>query len=190
MIKKKILVIVVALLLVAVIGATAAFMFLNAAADNTFQAGVVSCTVHEKLDGGNFTEGEQYGNQKHSIQVENTGNVSAYIRIKVVSYWVDEDGAVVGMPSEQPELTLRSGWLQGEEGTYYYSKAVEPSAFTGILCSQIQLKTKTDANGKTIYQAVDLLAEGIQAQPAQAVEEAWKVTVYKDEIFPEFSSKK
>lgn len=182
MTKKKILVLVAVLLLVAGIGTTAAFMFRKTAVNNTFQAGVVSCTVHEMLDGGNFTEGEQHGNQKHSIQVENTGNVSAYIRIKVVSYWVDEEGMAVGMPSEQPQLTLRSDWFQGEEGTYYYSKVVEPSGFTGTLCSQIQLKTKTDANGKTIYQAVDLLAEGIQAQPTQAVEESWNVTVDQGEI--------
>lgn len=34
--------------------------------------------------------------------------------------------------------------------------------------------------GETVYQAVDVIAEAIQAKPASAAGEAWKVTVSSD----------
>lgn len=181
--KSKILLLVNAsVLAVAAIGITVAFMFKQTEVNNTFKLGRVSCTVHEKLDGGEFTEGTHEGNQKHSIKVENTGNIKAYIRVKVVSYWTDEEGNVVGLPSEMPDIDLKSGWLEGEPYIYYYSTALEPSAFTDILCSPINLKTNVDADGNTVYQAVDIFAEAVQAQPADAAAEAWGVTVDENGI--------
>lgn len=134
-------------------------------------------TPTQMLDGKEITEGINYGNQKHSIKVENTGDIKSYIRVKIVSYWVNADGIVVGLPSANVNIEPKSGWIKGDNDIYYYTSAIEPSAFTGILSSPIDLKVSLDANGNTVYQAIDILSEAIQAEPTLAAEEAWGITI-------------
>lgn len=181
---KMALAIVAAAAAVVASAVTVAFMFHKTAVNNRLQLGEVSCTVHEMLDGGEFSEGVHEGNQKHSIRVENTGDVSAYIRVRLVSYWVDADGTAVGLPAPTPTLRLLNGWMQGADGAYYYPAAVEPGGFTGTLSSPLDLQTSVDANGNSVYQAVDLLAEAVQAEPTAAVAEAWGATVEQGRLQP------
>lgn len=168
-------------LALAAVGITAAFMFREAAVKNRFQPAEVSCTVHEKLDGGEFTGGMHTGHQKHGIKIENTGNVDAYLRVRLVSYWVDADGNPVGLPSVAPALVLRDGWFLGSDGAYYFREAVAPGELTGILCAPIDLETSVDADGNTVYQALDVLGEAVQALPTTAVTTAWPVSVSADQ---------
>ena len=65
-------------------------------------------------------------------------------------------------------------------GAYYYALPVDPGKLTVGLCEPIILHTTKDENGETVYQAVDVIAEAIQAKPASAAGEAWKVTVSSD----------
>ncbi len=180
--KKKILLTAAIVAAVAAIGVSVAFMFRQAAVKNVFSAGVVDCKVHENLDGGTFSEGTHYGLEKHSIKVENTGNVKAYIRVRVVSYWVDADDNVVGIPSKMPDIQLKSGWFEGESNTYYYESAVDPSDFTSVMCSPIALETATDADNNTVYQSVDIQAEAIQSSPAEKVAAVWGVSVSGEKL--------
>lgn len=175
--KKGLLLAAAVFLAVSTVGVTSAFMFRETSIRSVFWPAAVSCKVHEKLDGGEFTDGIHEGNQKHSIRVENTGKVKAYIRLRAVSYWVDADGTVSGLASEMPELDLKSGWIKGTDHTYYYRTALEPGEVTGILCAPINLKTKVDVSGPMVYQSVDLMAEVIQAEPADAAVDAWGVTL-------------
>lgn len=164
-----------ALCAAAAVGVTLSFMFKKAEKTNTFVPAEVTCKVEESLLSG----------VKSDVCVENTGNVAAYLRIRLVSYYVYDNGSIAGRVSSQyPTLTLRNGWIAGADHTYYYSTPVEPGAETGILCAPITLDTVELADGKTVYQVLEVFAEAIQAEPVRAVQEAWNVTVSGTEITP------
>lgn len=167
-----------AIAVAAAIGVTVAFMFRRTDTSNTFAAAQVSCAIHEELDGAAVSAASAIGREKSNIRAENTGNVAEYLRVRVVSYFVDESGAVSGaVPSSYPALTLLDGWLAGKDHTYYYTGTVEPGESTPILCAPFTLSQKTTPDGDTVYQVVEVFAEAIQAKPDDAVREAWQVTV-------------
>ena len=157
-----------ALCAAAAVGVTLSFMFKKAEKTNTFVPAEVTCEVEESLFSG----------VKSDVCVKNTGNVAAYLRIRLVSYYVYNDNSIAGrVPSQYPTLTLQNGWIAGADHTYYYPTPVEPGAKTGILCDPITLGTVKLADGKTVYQVLEVFAEAIQAEPVGAVQEAWNVTV-------------
>lgn len=172
------------LCVITAVGGTVAFMFKKAQKKNTFQVAQVNCEVHEKMDG---TERENTGNfkgkTKSDICVKNTGNIDEFIRIRLVSYYVDNSGNIVGRASsDYPELTLKGGWIAGKDHTYYYKEPVKANASTTILCEPITLGTKTLVDGTEVKQVIEVFAEAIQANPDIAATEAWGVTVTDGKI--------
>lgn len=164
-----------ALCAAAAVGMTLSFMFKKAEKTNTFVPAEVTCKVEESLLSG----------VKRNVCVENTGNVAAYLRIRLVSYYVYANDSIAGSVSSQyPMLTLRNGWIAGTDHTYYYPTPVEPGAKTGILCDPITLDTVELADGTPVYQVLEVFAEAIQAEPVRAVQEAWNVTVSDTRITP------
>ena len=162
-----------ALCAAAAVGVTLSFMFKKAEKTNTFVPAEVTCKVEESLFSG----------VKRNVCVENTGNVAAYLRIRLVSYYVYANGSIAGrVPSQYPMLTLQNGWIAGADHTYYYPTPVEPGEKTEILCDPITLDTVELADGTTVYQVLEVFAEAIQAEPVRAVQEAWNVTVSGTEI--------
>lgn len=162
-----------ALCAAAAVGVTLSFMFKKAEKTNTFVPAKVTCEVEESLLSG----------VKSDVCVKNTGNAAAYLRIRLVSYYVYNDNSIAGrVPSQYPTLTLQNGWIAGADHTYYYPTPVEPDAKTGILCDPITLGTVKLADGTTVYQVLEVFAEAIQAEPVGAVQEAWKVTVSDTKI--------
>ena len=132
--------------------------------DNEFVPANVSCKVVEAFDGV----------EKTSIQVQNTGNIDAYLRVRLVSYWVDADGNIVAKPSSLPEINMATGWIKGANNTYYYTKPVSPAAQTGSLLSSPIILEK-DENG--YMQVIEVFSEAIQSRPNNAVINSWKVSM-------------
>lgn len=164
-----------ALCAAAAVGVTLSFMFKKAEKTNTFVPAAVTCEVEESLFSG----------VKSNVCVKNTGNAAAYLRIRLVSYYVYNDNSIAGrVPSQYPTLTLQNGWIAGADHTYYYPTPVEPGEKTEILCDPITLGTVELADGKTVYQVLEVFAEAIQAEPVRAVQEAWNVTVSGTKITP------
>lgn len=121
---KKWVIAAAALVTVAAVGVTLAFMFKKANVKNTFVPAEVSCTAYEKLDGEDITEATAKGGEKSDIRVENTGKVNEYLRVRLVSYFADAEGNVTGAePSVYPDITLNDGWIAGSNHTYYYTGA-------------------------------------------------------------------
>ncbi len=150
------------------IGVTLAFMFRRAEQSSSLEAAAVSCELSEEFNDP----------VKSNIRVRNTGNIPAFIRIRVVSYWVKEDGSIVGHPAEYPTLDLLNDWWKsGSDEVYYYPTPVAPGHQTEVLCQPFELSTTTDEHGVTLYLVVTLLAEAIQASPDSAAESAWGITV-------------
>lgn len=162
-----------ALCAAAAVGVTLSFMFKKAEKTTTFVPAKVTCKVEESLFSG----------VKRDVCVKNTGNAAAYLRIRLVSYYVDNDNSIAGRVSSQyPALTLQNGWIAGADHTYYYPTPVEPGAKTKFLCDPITLGTVKLADGTPVYQVLEVFAEAIQAEPVGAVQEAWNVTVSGTEI--------
>lgn len=161
------------------VGGTVAFMFKKAQKKNTFQVAQVKCEVHEKMDGAEHADaGDPKGTIKSDIYVKNTGNIDEFIRIRLVSYYVDDSGNIVGRASsDYPALTLKSGWIAGANHTYYYKESVKAETSTKILCEPITLGKKTLVDGTEVKQVIEVFAEAIQANPDKAVTEIWGVTV-------------
>lgn len=155
--KASALTIAIILILVMAIGGTVAFLVTHTdQIVNTFQPTDVSCEINEKFNDDNTV--------KTSAVVENTGKIPAYIRVAVVANTVDADGSITGAADVSNKLA-GSGWTKVGD-YYYYNGVVKPNETTGNLLAE-----GIDLNGIQ----VTILASAIQAEPTNAVAEAWDV---------------
>lgn len=164
---------VVAIVILTVLtGGVVAYMFRTTAdKQNQFTPAEVSCEVKEVFDSDKA--------EKSSIRVQNTGNIDAYLRLRLVSYWVkvEADGSetIASKVSEMPEITPADGWIAGADSTYYYALPIAPGAMTPEF---LETGTKIVLRREDEYrQVVDVFAEAIQSVPEKAVEESWGVTI-------------
>ena len=159
------------LLLALAIGGTVAWLTANTGnVANTFTPSHVTCEVNESFD----------GETKSNVNVTNTGDTEAYIRVKLVTYRVNEQNQHIGGTAEIPEFTPGTGWVE-HDGYYYYTSPVAAGKAPEnplIGESGIALIKYTDADGGR--QAIEVMAEAIQSQPKDAVESSWNVTVGQD----------
>lgn len=164
-----------ALLLTMAVGGTMAW--LNAKdtpITNTFQPSKVSCEVTESYD--------KEKNVKSDVNVKNTGDTSAYIRVKLVTYRTNNDGLHIGGTAEVPNFTPGENWVLHTDGYYYYTLPVEAGGSPAAnLTDSLKLKTGyDDVDGG--HQALDVMAEAIQSEPAKAVSEAWRVVITEGNV--------
>lgn len=155
------------LLLVAtmMVGGTVAWLSTKSAPiTNTFLPTKVTCKVTENFDGRTGV--------KSNVNVENTGDIDAYIRVKLVSYRTNDAGQHIGGTAEIPNFELGEGWVE-HGGYYYYTKPVKPNQKPEAdLTNEMTLKGNCDgADGG--HQAIDVMAEAIQSVPENAVQAAW-----------------
>lgn len=159
------MVIATVMLLALAIGGTVAWLTdTSPAVVNTFTPSQVRCEVKEDFN-------NQSG-VKSNVQVKNTSDIPAFIRVKLVTYRTNGKGQHIGGMAELNFTPAAgSGWVE-HNGYYYYTQPVQPQNFTGILIEQIKLQDPyTDADGGR--QAVDVMAEAIQSVPEAAVKDAW-----------------
>lgn len=162
---RRALPVAIPLVLVLICGTVFAYMFHRTEDQSTtFTPAKVSCEVAET-----YTD-----NAKSSIKVENTGNIDAYIRVRLVTYWVDAEGKVAAKSSPALSITPANGWIAGKDNTFYYPTPVASKGTTpDLLSDPITLEADADGN----RQVIDVFAEAIQAEPTNAVTSAWKVTL-------------
>ena len=155
--KASALTIAIILILVMAIGGTVAFLVTHTdQIVNTFQPTDVTCEINEDFNEDNTV--------KTSAVVQNTGKIPAYIRVAVVANTVDAEGNITGAKDVSTELAS-SGWTK-IDGYYYYNSVVKPNETTGNLLAE-----GIDLNDIQ----VTILASAIQAEPTNAVAEAWDV---------------
>lgn len=137
---------------------------------NSFTPAQVSCHVTESFNGG----------VKKDVNVVNDSNITAYIRVKLVTYRVNDDGQHIGGTATIPNFTLGADWFE-QDGYYYYSYPVVAGASpTANLIDNdaIELIDYKDADGGK--QVIEVMAEAIQSVPTDVVTTNWKVTVGAD----------
>ncbi len=140
---------------------TSAYLMARGSVDNAFILGTVVPSVTETFDP---TTGV-----KETVSVQNNGNAPVYIRALVLVSWQDASGATL---SAQPtagtdyEFTgAETGWTLGGDGYYYCTSPVQPGDSTPILVQKL-----TDKNADAgRYLCVDVIAQAVQASPAEAV---------------------
>ena len=160
------LTIALVLVLALAVGGTLAYLFTRTDdVQNTFTPSHVTCKVTENFD----------GTTKRNVNVTNTGDIDAYLRVKLVTYRVNEKGDRIGGTATIPDFTPGAGWVQYGD-YYYYTKPVAPNAQPNTaLIDSIKLTDYNDADGGR--QVIEVMAEAIQSVPAAAVGDAWGVTI-------------
>ena len=164
-----VLVVSVLVLLVGIVGASLAYLTMKTpAVKNEFTYGKVSCEVEE-----DFRDGV-----KKDVSIKNTGNIPAFIRVRLVFTWKDADGSVYGTAPQAGDYTLEineAGWKTDANGYYYCTQPVAAGKLTPILIKSCKPNDGRNPEGYAL--SVEILADAIQSQPAKAVEEAWGMTV-------------
>ena len=122
------------------------------------------------------------GNADGVYTIRNDGDVEAYLRVAIVANWLDNSivDDLLGDSTihwKQPEFTVTASdnWDLGDDGFYYYKN---PVAAQTDIADKLTVTLNNGESAPTGYKfSVQVIAEAIQSEPAQAVIEAWDVTV-------------
>ena len=155
------------LLVTLIVGGTVAYLVTQVTPiTNTFTPSQVTCAVTEDFD----------GTVKSNVNVTNTGDTDAYIRVKLVTYRVNDNGDHIGGTASVPDFTPGENWVPYGD-YYYYTQPVKPNEQPDTaLIDRIELTgSYDDADGGK--QVIEVMAEAIQSSPAKAVGESWNVTI-------------
>lgn len=162
------------LLVTLIVGGTVAYLVTQVTpVTNTFTPSQVTCRVDEEFD----------GKEKKDVNVTNTGDTDAYIRVKLVTYRVNGAGQHIGGTATVPLFTPGTNWKE-YNGYYYYTLPVAPGAKPSAdLISSITLEDPyTDSDGG--MQVIEVMAEAIQSGPEKAVGESWGVIISEGSVIP------
>lgn len=151
------------MVLVMSVGGTLAWLTAHTnAITNTFTVATPGVKIEEGFD----------KQTKSNVQVKNTGEVEAYIRVALVPTWEDENGNAVAEPASLDDLSITWGnsgkWLKGTDGYWYYKEPVAPGYSTEVL---LEKATVTTENG--YHMNLQVMADSIQADPTRAVTAMW-----------------
>lgn len=133
---------------------------------NTFVPAKVTCAVNETFE----------NNVKSNVSIQNTGTTDAYIRAMIVANWCTADSKVVKTATPTYEGLPGSGWVE-HDGFYYYTQPVAPDQTTSMLFTKCEQGTVPEGAD---HLEVNIICQAVQSTPANAVTEAWGVTVGAD----------
>ena len=169
--KAAVLLTAAVLLIGTVVGSTVAYLIAQTdAVENTFEYAKVSCEVT---------------GSKENVQIKNTGNTAAYIRATYVVTWRDGNRNVAVSVPDGYSYTLTenlgNNWKKGTDGYFYYTSPIAPgnSTLDSLLTCNV---TYPDNREYTL--SVEILAEAIQSEPAEAVQQAWGATIVDGKLTP------
>lgn len=156
--------------LLAIAGSAGAYMRKQTGTmENTFVPAQVSCEVDEAFA----------GNIKTYIAVKNTSTIDAYLRLRMISYWIDANGDILAKTSPTINVPYDTDNWFVVDNIYYYKHPVEPGASTlDLLKDEGQIVVSMDAAKNR--QVIEVFAEAIQSLPEEAVESSWEVEVNND----------
>lgn len=151
------------LLLALAIGGTVAWLSTKSAPiTNTFTPSKVACEVQEEFN----------GTVKSDVNVKNTGDIAAFIRVKLVTYRTNDQGQHIGGTAALPSFDHGNNWVE-YDGYYYYTLPVKAGdkPATNLTDRMPLVGSYGDTDGGK--QAIDVMAEAIQSVPQAAVQDAW-----------------
>lgn len=138
--------------------------------ENVFTPSQVTVDITEDFD----------GKTKKNVNARNIGDTDAWIRVKLISYRVNDAGDRIGGKAPIGAFTPGTGWVE-HGGFYYYTTPVAPGEQPPVpLIDTLALNVYEDADGGR--QVVEVMAEGIQATPDTAVHTAWGVDITEGSV--------
>lgn len=160
--RTAVLLIAVLLLIGTAVGSTAAFLVTKTEpVVEDFAYAQVSCQV---IRSGN------------TLGVQNTGTAQAYIRASYAVNWRDGEGIIAAVTPDGYSCDLdenQGAWVDGGDGYFYCLTPVDPGGETPSLLTCSVSYPEDPA----CTLSVEVVAEAIQSNPAEAAEDAWGVTV-------------
>lgn len=168
----KLLIVTVAAIAILSVGAvtlTSAYLYAQAEVVNTADKGEVTNRIDEDFN----------GIEKTNVKIENTGNVSSFVRVAIVPVWRDESGNPTTLSAEGT-YTIKintEDWIEDSNGFYYCKTDIEPSEFTPVLIESCTVNDNLseDYNGMTFD--LQVIAQSIQSDPQDIVTDVWNVNV-------------
>lgn len=169
--RKAALILSLCLIFALAVGTTVALLKANTApVTNTFTAAKSDIKINENVENG----------KKSSIQVENMGTATSYVRVKLVMNWVSDDGKTVSATPVNISVDYdKTNWFE-QDGIYYYKTPVAPVGEKPNNVTSNLLKTpieQPEGAPDGYHLEVTVLAESIQAAPSKAVTDSWRVGV-------------
>lgn len=172
--RKAALILSLCLIFALAVGTTLAYLKANTSpVTNTFTAAKSDIKIDENVENG----------EKSSIQVENIGTATSYVRVKLVMNWVDNTTGNIVSGDNLPEVTLNEAdWFE-KGGIYYYKMPVAPvgeepnNVTSNLLQANSPITEPTEGKPEGCHLEVTVLAESIQAAPSTAVQQSWGVDV-------------
>lgn len=169
--RKAELILSLCLIFALAVGTTVALLKANTApVTNTFTAAKSDIKINENVENG----------KKSSIQVENIGTATSYVRVKLVMNWVSDDGKTVSATPVNISVDYdKTNWFE-QDGIYYYKTPVAPVGEKPNNVTSNLLKTpieQPEGAPDGYHLEVTVLAESIQAAPSKAVTDSWHVGV-------------
>lgn len=172
--KQKLLLIGIATLIMVMIGSTSAFFVTSSRAHNVITTGGVSIELIENtnqsgVDGrpipftniDNARPGEEYSKIP---QVKNTDDGDAWIRIAVKKVAEKSDGTMVDVADNLMLTNYNTrNWLDGNDGYYYYYRALKAGETTEPLFTNVKLADNLNSEIKASKYHLSLQAEAVQA---------------------------
>ena len=124
---------------------------------------------------------------KENVRIKNDGDIPAYIRAAIVVNWVDSTGNILGTKpilNTDYKMDLSDKWAIC--GDYYYWTEPVPAEDdpntqeviedeTGVLIEICEVIKDAPTEGYTLQ--VEILAQSVQSEPEQAIEDLWGVTI-------------
>ncbi len=177
--KKIILLVSLALLLSVTVGTTLAYIFTKTdPVENKFNPSKVSCAVVEQGKDPVVGAVTSTDDLKENVQIKNTGDTDAYIRVAVVVNWATSDGSRIWAqkPIQGTDYTITydfsDGWIDGGDGFYYYSKPVSPDSsnnLTSVLIKKAGLKSgvtpPVGTDNAQYHLSIEIVASAVQTTP-------------------------
>ena len=153
------------------VGTTVAFLVARTEPmKSTFEYAKVSCEVT---------------GSKENVQINNTGNTAAYIRATYVVTWRDGNRNVAVSVPDGYSYTLTenlgNNWKKGTDGYFYYTSPIAPGNST---LDSLPTCNVTYPDNPEYTLSVEILAEAIQSEPAEAVQQAWGATIVDGKLTP------
>ena len=171
--RKTALILSLCLIFALAVGTTVALLVAHTnAVTNTFTAAKSEISIKEDVKNG----------KKSSIQVENIGTATSYVRVKLVMNWVSDDDSktISATPVNISVNYDKTNWFE-QGGIYYYRTPVGPkdsgNNTTANLLQEDSPITEPTDKPDGCHLEVTVLAESIQAAPSKAVTDSWHVVV-------------